>query len=94
AVRHALAADRRRVAILGERARRLDEQAIPMARTTAERLEAAARRGGAALQDVLLARRAMEELQLDRVDVAGEAFAANMEIRRAVGTVPEPPGAS
>jgi len=63
-----------------------------MARTTAERVEAAARRGGAALQDVLLARRAMEELQLDRVDVAGETFAARLDIRRAAGTVPDPQG--
>jgi cobalt-zinc-cadmium efflux system outer membrane protein len=89
-----LVASRKRLAILGERARRLDDQAIPMARTTAERLEAAARRGGAALQDVLLARRAMEELQLDRVEVAGQAFAARLDIRRAAGSVPEPPGGS
>lgn len=88
--RRALVAERRRLALLGERAQRLDEQAIPMARTTAERVEAAARRGGAALQDVLLARRAMEELQLDRVDVAGETFAARLDIRRAAGAVPEP----
>lgn len=92
AARQALVADRRRLAVLAERGRRLDDQAIPMARTTAERLEAAARRGGAALQDVLLARRAMEELQLDRVDVAGETFAARLDIRRAAGTVPEPQG--
>ena len=92
AARRALAADRRRLGVLAERTRRLDEQAIPMARTTAERVEAAARRGGAALQDVLLARRAMEELQLDRVDVAGQSFSTRLEIRRAAGSVPEPPG--
>lgn len=91
AARRALWAERRRLDVLSERTRRLDEQAIPMARTTAERVEAAARRGGAALQDVLLARRAMEELQLDRVDVAGQSFATRLEIRRAAGTVPEPP---
>jgi outer membrane protein, heavy metal efflux system len=90
----ALEADRRRLAILGERTRRLDEQAIPIAKATAVRLEAAARRGGAALQDVLLARRAMEELQLDRVDVAGDGFSARLEIRRASGSVPDPPGGS
>jgi outer membrane protein, heavy metal efflux system len=94
AARRALGADRRRLAILAERTRRLDEQAIPMARATAERVEAAARRGGAALQDVLLARRAMEELQMDRVDVAGQAFSARLEIRRAAGSVPDPPGGS
>ncbi|MEO5769061.1 MAG: TolC family protein [Polyangia bacterium] len=92
AARRALVADRRRLDLLSERAKRLDEQAIPMARATAERVEAAARRGGAALQDVLLARRAMEELQLDRVDVAAQSFSARLEIRRAAGSVPEPPG--
>jgi cobalt-zinc-cadmium efflux system outer membrane protein len=90
AARLALSADRRRLALLAERARRLDDQAIPMARTTAERLEAAARRGGAALQDVLLARRAMEELQMDLVEVAGQAFSARLDIRRAAGSVPDP----
>jgi cobalt-zinc-cadmium efflux system outer membrane protein len=94
AARRALEADRRRLAILSERERRLDDQAIPIAKTTATRLEAAARRGGAALQDVLLARRAMEELQLERVEVAGEGFSARLEIRRASGTVPDPPGGS
>ena len=90
--RRALSAERERLAVLTERTRRLDDKAIPMARATVDRVESAARRGGAALQDVLLARRAMEELQLDRVDVAGEAFEARLEIRRAAGSVPEPPG--
>ena len=72
--------------------RTLDSEAIPRAQGVAERMDAAARRGGAALQDVLLARRALEELQLDRVAVAAERFRAVVDLRRAAGLLPDVPG--
>src|SRR6185295_1745860 len=82
----------RRIALLGEQARALAEEAIPRARDVAQRMEAAARRGGAALPDVLLARRALEELQLDLVAASAERLRAILEVRRAAGLLPAPPG--
>lgn len=87
----AIALAQRRIALLLQRAETLDREAIPRARGVFERMEAAARRGGAALQDVLLARRALEELQLDRVAIAAEHYRAVLDARRAAGRLPPPP---
>jgi cobalt-zinc-cadmium efflux system outer membrane protein len=81
---------RQRLTLLAGRAAGLDRDAIPRAQNVVERMDAAARRGGAALQDVLLARRALEELRLDRVDVELERFKATVDLRRAAGLVPGP----
>ncbi len=79
---------RAQIETLVARAQILDEQAVPLARSVAERMEAAARRGGAALPDVLLARRAMEELALTRVEVASAAYRASLDLRRVSGALP------
>jgi outer membrane protein, heavy metal efflux system len=77
-----------RLAVLADRAQVLDRDAIPRATTVLERTEAAAKRGGVALQDVLLVRRALEELELDRVEVAAEWFRTWLELRRTAGPPP------
>jgi cobalt-zinc-cadmium efflux system outer membrane protein len=81
-----------RMGLLGKRAHALDQDAVPRAKAVLDRTESAARRGGVALQDVLLARRALEELQLDRVEVAAEQFRALLDLRRVAGPPPPPPG--
>jgi cobalt-zinc-cadmium efflux system outer membrane protein len=87
----ALALARQRLAVLQARARSLDEDALPRARSLAEGMDAASRRGGASLIDVLLARRAFEELQLDRLDVAATTFKARLDVRRNAALYPRPP---
>ena len=84
---------RQRLAILESRARLLDEDALPRARSLAERMDAASRKGGTSLIDVLLARRAFEELQLDRIDVATAAFKARHDLRRIAALFPQPASA-
>src|SRR6185436_14848967 len=71
--RRRLATQRSQLQILSARARLLDEQAVPRARSVVERTEAAFRRGGVGFPEVLLARRAFEELELDRIEVASAA---------------------
>ena len=90
----ALALARNRLAVLEARARSLDEAALPRARSLAEGMDAASHRGGASLIDVLLARRALEELQLDRLDVAATTFKATLDIRRNAALYPRPPFAA
>jgi cobalt-zinc-cadmium efflux system outer membrane protein len=87
----ALALARQRLAVLEARARSLDEDALPRARNLAEGMDAASRRGGASLIDVLLARRAFEELELDRVQVAATAYKAHIDVRRNAALYPRPP---
>ncbi len=89
-VSQSLAIGRKHLEILTGRARSLDKDALPRARNVVDRMEGAARRGGVAVQDVLLARRALEELQLDRVDVASEAHRVSLHLRRASASVPWP----
>jgi cobalt-zinc-cadmium efflux system outer membrane protein len=79
---------RARIAALEGRARVLDDDALPRARAVVDRTERAAKRGGVALQEVLLARRALEELQLDRVEVEAQRFRAVLDFRRAAGPPP------
>jgi cobalt-zinc-cadmium efflux system outer membrane protein len=90
----ALQAANRQLDLVRARARQLDEQALPRARSVVERMEVAARRGGASWPDVLLARRALEELQLDRVQVATEGHKLLLGLRSAAGMLPHPPRAS
>jgi cobalt-zinc-cadmium efflux system outer membrane protein len=80
-----------RLETLARRAGVLDKDAVPRAQAVLDRTEAAARRGGVSLQEVLLARRALEELQLDRVEVAAEHFRALLDVRRAAGPPPPAP---
>lgn len=82
---------RQRLGILLARADLLDHQVLPRAQDVATRVETAARRGGAALPEVLLARRTLEELQLERVDLAGELFQTVLTLRRTLGSLPRPP---
>jgi cobalt-zinc-cadmium efflux system outer membrane protein len=85
-----LTAQRAQLQILSARARLLEEQAVPRARSVVERTEAAFRRGGVGFPDVLLARRAFEELELDRIEVAAAAHRASINLRRATATLPWP----
>jgi cobalt-zinc-cadmium efflux system outer membrane protein len=89
--RESLRIGQERIALLVRRAGALDKDAVPRAQTVLDRTEAAARRGGVSLQEVLLARRALEELQLDRVEVAAEHFRVLLDVRRAAGPAPPPP---
>jgi cobalt-zinc-cadmium efflux system outer membrane protein len=89
-----IAAQRGQLQILSTRARLLDEQAVPRARSVVERTEAAFRRGGVAFPDVLLARRAFEELELDRIEVAAATHRASVNLRRATAALPWPPSVS
>jgi cobalt-zinc-cadmium efflux system outer membrane protein len=90
----ALALARQRLAVLQARAHSLDEEALPRARRLAEGMDAASRRGGASLIDVLLARRAFEELELDRLGVATTAYKARLDVRRNAALYPRPPFAA
>jgi cobalt-zinc-cadmium efflux system outer membrane protein len=85
-----LTALRSQLQILSSRARLLEEQAVPRARSVVERTEAAFRRGGVGFPDVLLARRAFEELELDRIEVAAAAHRASINLRRATADLPWP----
>jgi cobalt-zinc-cadmium efflux system outer membrane protein len=85
-----IAAQRDQLDILLVRARLLDEQAVPRARSVVDRTEAAFRRGGVGFPDVLLARRAFEELELDRIEVAAAAHRASLNLRRATARLPWP----
>jgi cobalt-zinc-cadmium efflux system outer membrane protein len=85
-----IADQRRQLQTLAARARLLDEQAVPRARSVVERTEAAFRRGGVAFPDVLLARRAFEELELDRIEVATATHRAGLNLRRAMAALPWP----
>ena len=85
-----LTLQREQLRILTARARLLEEQAVPRARSVVERTEAAFRRGGLGFAEVLLARRAFEELELDRIEVAAAAHRAGLNLRRATAALPWP----
>jgi cobalt-zinc-cadmium efflux system outer membrane protein len=80
--------------ILSARSQLLEQQAVPRARSVVERTEAAFRRGGVAFPDVLLARRAFEELELDRIEVAAASHRASVNLRRFTARLPWPPSVS
>jgi cobalt-zinc-cadmium efflux system outer membrane protein len=89
-VSRGIADQRRQLQMLAARARLLGEQAVPRARGVVERTEEAFRRGGMAFPDVLLARRAFEELQLDRIEVATAIHRAGLNLRRLMAALPWP----
>jgi outer membrane protein, heavy metal efflux system len=59
----------------------LQNKVLPRAQNVLERLQAAAARGGVPLQEVLLARRTLEDLRLERVDVVAHANHLWLNIR-------------
>ena len=65
-------------------------QALEKARALRTTMENAAQRGGASQVDVLLARRAYQELLLDRADLDAATYDATLRIRRAAGMFPRP----
>jgi len=66
------------------------ELALGKARGVRDAMVAAQRRGGASMIDVLLARRAYEELLLDRVDLLGDAYETTLKIRQSAALFPHP----
>ena len=59
----------------------LQNKVLPRAQNVLERLQAAAARGGVPLQEVLLARRTLEDLRLERVDVVAHVNHLWLNIR-------------
>jgi outer membrane protein, heavy metal efflux system len=89
AARAAFHSAARQLELVRTRAGQLDEGALPRARSVVARMEAAAHRGGAAWTDVLLARRALEELQLERIEIAAEAHKLLLALRSVAGALPD-----
>ena len=83
------AAARRRDLSLG-RTRKIDE-ALMKASSVLTALTEAMRRGSASLGDVLQARRAHQELLLERLDLDNATFSAVLDARRAAALYPQPP---
>ncbi len=69
----------------------LATQTLPLARTIVERLEATVARGGAGLQDLLLARRTLGELVLDKSDLDLAIFELAVLRSRVCGQSPPLP---
>ena len=67
-------------------------QALATARSVRRAMEGAAREGGASQLEVLLARRAYQELLLDRADLDADAYDAALKIREAAALFPLPAG--
>lgn len=76
--------------IEGRRAQ-VHDRALPLARDVVARLDAAVARGAAPVQDLLLARRALVELQLDANDLELAAFHVRVTRARLEGRMPPPP---
>lgn len=74
-----------------ERRERLRGQTLPLAEGVVQRLDAAVRAGGAALQDLLLARRSYGELLLHAADLDLTAFHLTLELDRARAAGPAAP---
>ena len=73
----------------------LHDRSIPLARTLVRTLDSAIQRGGASLQDLLLARRTLGELLLDSADLDLQAFRiSTASARNGAGGPPPPPGLS
>jgi len=89
AARLSLAAAARRRDLLNARLDAL-EVALKKARGVRDALQAAQQRGGASMIDVLLARRAYQELLLDRIDLLGDAYEATLKIRQVAALFPRP----
>jgi len=70
---------------------RLQERTLPLARDVVQRLESAVTRGGAPLPDLLLARRTLDELQLDAADLDLFSFHLAVARARTAGELPPLP---
>ena len=80
-------------ASLAERRAQLTNETLPLARSVVSRLDAAVQRGGAEIQDLLLARRTLGELLLEAADVDLTAFHLDVERSRTAGRLPVTPPA-
>lgn len=88
-----LSAIREQRAALAERRRRFDETTIPLAQSVVVRLEELVARGGAALPDLLLARRTLGELVAESADLELSAFILAIAEARLRGDGPPSPPA-
>jgi cobalt-zinc-cadmium efflux system outer membrane protein len=70
---------------------RLQGRTLPLARDVVQRLESAVTRGGAPLPDLLLARRTLDELQLDAADLDLFSFHLAVTRARTAGELPPLP---
>lgn len=68
------------------------DAALPKAAKVIEALTEAMRRGSASLADVLLARRAYQELLIERLELEATGYQSVIDIRRAAGLFPQPRG--
>lgn len=73
--------------VLRSRAKQLDV-ALAKARSVRQTIEETSRRGGVAMSDVLLARRSVQELILERDDIDAEAFEAALQMRQTAALLP------
>ncbi len=80
-------------ASLEARREQLTKETLPLARSVVERLDSAVQRGGADIQDLLLARRTLGELLLEAADVDLTVFRLDVERSRTVGRLPVTPQA-
>ena len=76
-----------------ERRTRMREQTLPKARAIVRDLDLVVQRGGVSLQDLLLARRTLDELLLDAADLDREVFELEVELARVRGWAPPAPSA-
>ncbi len=76
---------------LAERRGQLRGATIPLARKIVDRLSEAVGRGATALQDLILARRTLEELSIDALDLELTAFKLSITRARLSGVVPPLP---
>lgn len=79
------------LAAFEERRANLRGATIPLARKIVDRLSEAVGRGAAALQDLILARRTLEELSIDALDLELAAFKLSITRARLSGVVPPLP---
>ncbi len=81
----------RDVAVL--RRTRMREKTLPMARDIVRDLDLVIQRGGASLQDLLMARRTLNELLVDAAELDRRVFELEVELARVRGWAPPPPAA-
>ncbi len=74
-----------------ERRTRMREQTLPKARAIVRDLDLVVQRGGVSLQDLLIARRTLDELLLDAADLDREVFELEVELARVRGWAPPAP---
>ncbi len=91
--RTGLEAAARRLESLHTRLQTIDT-ALSKARGVRDAVQAAQQRGGVSMTDVLLGRRAYQQLLLDQIGLLGQAYDAALALRRAGGLFPQPPVAT